>query len=163
MPARVGLIGHPISHSISPAFQQAAFDAIGFDARYEAWDVAPDALPRAVERLRSAALLGANVTVPHKVELLRLADRPDALGPPQIRGRVEFDQVQFGYVDGEPVLNDLSFQVEGRVQFTGHHPDRRRRRSRVKPRRNHLWTIRARLINGVILISRQIAEGFSRL
>ena len=33
-----GLIGHPIAHSRSPAMQQAAFDALGFPARYELWD-----------------------------------------------------------------------------------------------------------------------------
>ncbi len=79
MTATIALIGHPVAHSISPALQQAALDALAFDARYEVWDVPPNELPQAVERLRSAAVLGANVTVPHKVELLRLADRPDAL------------------------------------------------------------------------------------
>ena len=49
------------------------------DARYEAWDVPPAELPHAVERLRAGGVLGANVTVPHKVELLRHADRVDAL------------------------------------------------------------------------------------
>ena len=79
MTATIALIGHPVAHSISPALQQAALDEVGIDARYEAWDVPPDELPQAVERLRSAAVLGANVTVPHKVELLRRADRPDAI------------------------------------------------------------------------------------
>ncbi|MEZ4501648.1 MAG: shikimate dehydrogenase [Dehalococcoidia bacterium] len=75
----IALLGHPVAHSISPRFQQAALDAMGVDARYEAWDVLPADLPIAVERLRSAELLGANVTVPHKVEIRRLVDRPDAL------------------------------------------------------------------------------------
>ena len=42
MTARVGLIGHPLTHSISPRFQQAAFDALGIDARYQAWDIEPE-------------------------------------------------------------------------------------------------------------------------
>jgi shikimate dehydrogenase len=75
----IALIGHPVAHSLSPRFQQAALDALGIDARYEAWDVAPADLPVAVERLRSGSVLGANVTVPHKVAILRLVDRPDAL------------------------------------------------------------------------------------
>lgn len=73
------LLGHPVAHSISPAFQQAAFDACGIDARFEAWDVPPAELAIAVERLRSGDALGANVTVPHKVEAMRLVDRPDAI------------------------------------------------------------------------------------
>ncbi|MDP6604630.1 MAG: shikimate dehydrogenase [Dehalococcoidia bacterium] len=75
----IALLGHPVAHSLSPHFQQAALDAAGVDARYEAWDTLPASLPQAVERLRSAGLLGANITVPHKVEALRLIDRPDAL------------------------------------------------------------------------------------
>lgn len=79
MTQRIALIGHPVAHSLSPAFQQAALDALGVDARYEAWDLLPEELPMAAERLRSAELLGANVTVPHKQAMLRLVDRPDAL------------------------------------------------------------------------------------
>ena len=61
---QIALLGHPISHSISPMFQQAALDALGIDARYEAWDTTPEDLPATVERLRSGDFLGANVTVP---------------------------------------------------------------------------------------------------
>ena len=77
MTATIALLGHPVAHSISPAFQQAALDALGVDARYEAWDTPPADLPAALERLRDPALLGANVTVPHKLEALRLADQAD--------------------------------------------------------------------------------------
>lgn len=79
MTKRIALIGHPVAHSISSAFQQAALDACGIDARYEGWDTPPEDLRIAVERLRSGDLLGANVTVPHKVAAMRLVDRPDAL------------------------------------------------------------------------------------
>lgn len=79
MTLTIALLGHPVAHSLSPRFQQAALDAIGLDARYEAWDVAPADLPIAAERLRSGSVLGANVTVPHKIAILRLIDRPDAL------------------------------------------------------------------------------------
>lgn len=79
MTRTIALIGHPVAHSLSPMFQQAALDALGVDARYEAWDLLAEDLPMAAERLRSADLLGANVTVPHKQAMLRFIDRPDAL------------------------------------------------------------------------------------
>ncbi|MFN8585202.1 MAG: shikimate dehydrogenase [Dehalococcoidia bacterium] len=79
MTQRIALLGHPVAHSISPRFQQAALDALAIDARYEAWDVPPADLPIALERLRSAELLGANVTVPHKEAVFRLVDRLDPL------------------------------------------------------------------------------------
>ena len=72
--ARVGVIGRPVAHSISPRFQQAAFDALGLDARYEAWDAAPDALPALVEGLREPDALGANVTIPYKEAVVRHVD-----------------------------------------------------------------------------------------
>src|SRR5690606_31903297 len=63
----------------SPAMQQAALDALGIGARYEAWDTRPEDLRIAFERLRSGDLLGANVTVPHKVAAMSLVDRLDAV------------------------------------------------------------------------------------
>lgn len=79
MTQTIALLGHPVAHSLSPLFQQAALDALAVDARYEAWDVRPADLSIAVERLRSGSVLGANVTVPHKIAAMRLIDRPDAL------------------------------------------------------------------------------------
>lgn len=57
----------------------AAFEALGLDGRYEAWDVPPAALPAALERLRaSSTLFGANVSVPHKLAVLPLVDEVSA-------------------------------------------------------------------------------------
>ncbi|MFN2321340.1 MAG: shikimate dehydrogenase [Trueperaceae bacterium] len=78
--ARLALFAHPAGHSVSPAMQQAALDASGLCARYEAIDVAPDALAAAVAALRSAPWWGANVSVPHKETVVPLLDdlRPTA-------------------------------------------------------------------------------------
>ena len=75
MTARVGLIGHPLDHSISPHFQQAAFDALGIDARYDAWDLPPEQLQDFIAGLRRPDALGANVTIPYKEAALRSVDR----------------------------------------------------------------------------------------
>ena len=77
MPQRLGIIGHPIGHSISPLFQQAALDAIGLDATYQAWDVAPDEVGEFVARMRQDGTLGINVTVPHKEAVIPLLDEVD--------------------------------------------------------------------------------------
>jgi len=77
MPQRLGIIGHPIGHSISPVFQQAALDAIGFDGAYEAWDVAPDGVGEFVAGLRAPGTLGINVTVPHKEAVIPFLDEVD--------------------------------------------------------------------------------------
>ena len=77
MPQRLGIIGHPIGHSISPLFQQAALDAIEFDGTYEPWDVAPDGVGGFVSGLRSPGTLGINVTVPHKEAVIPFLDEVD--------------------------------------------------------------------------------------
>lgn len=72
---RILLLGHPVEHSLSPAFQQAAFDSIGLPVKYEAMDVAPADLARVVAELRADPLvMGANVTVPHKEKIAPLLD-----------------------------------------------------------------------------------------
>ena len=75
MTKRVVLIGHPVAHSLSGAMQQAAFDELGIDGRYELWDRAPIELADSVNELRSEDFLGANVTIPHKERVVPMVDR----------------------------------------------------------------------------------------
>ena len=74
MTARVGIIGYPLGHSISPAFQQAALDELEIDARYETWPTPPEELAARVDFLRASDVLGANVTVPHKQAVMPMLD-----------------------------------------------------------------------------------------
>jgi shikimate dehydrogenase len=76
--AKLGIIGFPISHSISPVFQQAALDHLRIDATYQAWEVAPKDVQRFVQGLRSPEMLGINVTVPHKEAVIPYLDEFDA-------------------------------------------------------------------------------------
>ena len=77
MVLRVGIIGYPIRHSISPVFQQAAFDCLSLEARYQAWEVEPGSLGQFIGGLRSADTLGVNVTVPHKEAVMPHLDAID--------------------------------------------------------------------------------------
>lgn len=74
LPGRVVLLGHPVAHSLSPVFQNAAIAAAGLSARYEAMDVAPQDLARVVASLRTDRGAG-NVTVPHKEAVAALCGR----------------------------------------------------------------------------------------
>lgn len=69
-----GVIGDPVEHSLSPFMHNAAFDALGIDARYELWGTSLDDLPARVASLREPEVLGANVTVPHKQAVMPLLD-----------------------------------------------------------------------------------------
>ena len=74
MTARIGIIGYPLGHSISPAFQQAALDELEIDARYVTWPTPPEELAARVDSLRASDVLGANVTVPHKQAVMPMLD-----------------------------------------------------------------------------------------
>lgn len=66
----VGLIGHPVEHSFSPPMHNAAFEALGMDYAYVAFDVNPNDLKSAVEGARAMNIKGFNVTIPHKIEVM---------------------------------------------------------------------------------------------
>jgi shikimate dehydrogenase len=74
---QVGLVGYPVSHSLSPIMQQAAFDALEIDARYFLWETPKDQLSRKIDSLRSPDFLGANITIPYKEDVLHLVDDCD--------------------------------------------------------------------------------------
>jgi shikimate dehydrogenase len=72
--ARVALLGYPAGHSRSPGMHNAAFRRLGLDWRYEAIEVEPERFERVVRELPGEGFVGANVTIPHKLRALELAD-----------------------------------------------------------------------------------------
>jgi len=71
---RCAVLGYPVEHSRSPAMQNAAFRALGLDWSYEAIAVEPERLSEVVRDLVEQGYAGANVTIPHKLRALELAD-----------------------------------------------------------------------------------------
>ncbi|HET7586292.1 MAG TPA: shikimate dehydrogenase [Gemmatimonadaceae bacterium] len=74
VPGRLVLLGHPVAHSLSPHFQNAALRHCGLPLAYEALDVPPATLDQIIEELRRENGAG-NVTVPHKVAMAARCDR----------------------------------------------------------------------------------------
>ena len=72
---RLAVLGHPVSHSRSPAIQNAALGALELeDWEYTAIEVAPEVFELKVREMARGDFAGANVTVPHKRAALALAD-----------------------------------------------------------------------------------------
>ena len=73
---RLAVLGHPVSHSRSPAMQTAALEALGLAGEwsYEALDLSPEELATQTKALPEQGFVGANVTIPHKQAALALAD-----------------------------------------------------------------------------------------
>ena len=69
-----GVIGYPVSHSLSPVFQNAAFSFLGIDAVYVPFEIKPEDLREALAGLKKARVRGLNVTIPHKEAVVGLAD-----------------------------------------------------------------------------------------
>ena len=107
MTVQVALLGSPVSQSLSPRMQNAAFAARGLDWHYTAFDV--EDVVGAVGALRTLGFAGANVTIPHKQAVVAACDE----------------------ADGEAV-NTLVFR-DGRVLGLQHRP-RDPRRDRVESR-----------------------------
>ena len=72
-----GLIGHPVEHSFSPPMHNSAFNALNMDWAYVAFDVDPLNLKSAIEGAKSLNIRGLNVTIPHKIEVMRYLDEID--------------------------------------------------------------------------------------
>jgi shikimate dehydrogenase len=72
----LGVLGAPVTHSRSPAMQNAALEALGLDYVYLAFAVAPGRLHDAIAGAQALGVRGLNVTIPHKEAVLALC-RPD--------------------------------------------------------------------------------------
>jgi shikimate dehydrogenase len=73
LPGRLVLLGHPVSHSLSPVFQNAALRASDIPLVYEALDVGGRELRSVLRQLRASNGAG-NVTIPHKITVHDLCD-----------------------------------------------------------------------------------------
>jgi shikimate dehydrogenase len=74
---RLGLVGYPISHSLSPRLHASALEALDLEGEYKLYQVAPgdnDGLVELIESVRSGSLNGLNVTIPYKQTVIPLLD-----------------------------------------------------------------------------------------
>jgi shikimate dehydrogenase len=73
----VGLLGHPLAHSLSPRMQNAGFAALGLDWAYVPLPTPPEWLGDAIRGLVAMGVAGANVTIPHKEAVIGFCDELD--------------------------------------------------------------------------------------
>ncbi|MFN7348188.1 MAG: shikimate dehydrogenase [Dolichospermum sp.] len=68
----LGVIGHPIEHSLSPLMHNAALTKLGLDYVYLPFPVAPENLTTAIAGFASIGVVGFSITIPHKQAILPL-------------------------------------------------------------------------------------------
>jgi shikimate dehydrogenase len=76
-PVRLGVLGDPVSHSLSPQMQNAALRHAGINAQYARFHILPNELKDALNLVRELDFIGLNLTVPHKIAALHLVDELD--------------------------------------------------------------------------------------
>lgn len=71
----LGIIGHPLSHTLSPILHNWGFREMGIKASYHVWDTPPEKLLSFMAALRTLPIHGASVTIPHKEAVMPLVDK----------------------------------------------------------------------------------------
>lgn len=75
----VGLIGNPVEHSFSPPMHNAAFKELGLDYAYLPFNVEPENLKTAIEGAEALNIKGFNVTIPHKINVMKYLKELDPI------------------------------------------------------------------------------------
>ena len=68
------LIGHPISHSQSPVFQNPAFQHLGINSVYLALDIQQNDFDSVISALKKMQIMGLNITLPYKKDIIEFTD-----------------------------------------------------------------------------------------
>ncbi|MFX1483811.1 MAG: shikimate dehydrogenase [Promethearchaeota archaeon] len=70
---RIVIVGHPLGHSLSPIMHNAAFSAMGLDTElhYDSLQLRPDELSNLIDDIKNEIILGANITIPYKTEIMK--------------------------------------------------------------------------------------------
>ena len=71
------VIGDPIDHSLSPNIHSAAFRELDLDSSYIAYRIPKDELEEGIEGLKKIKISGFNITIPHKIEMMKYLDKID--------------------------------------------------------------------------------------
>ncbi len=73
-PIRLGVLGDPVAHSLSPAMHNAALAESGLALRYAALKISPNELDEALDLMCRHGFVGCNLTLPHKITARSLVD-----------------------------------------------------------------------------------------
>lgn len=71
------VIGDPIDHSLSPNIHSAAFRELDLDSSYIAYRIPKGELKEGIEGLKKIKINGFNITIPHKIQMMKHLDKID--------------------------------------------------------------------------------------
>jgi len=119
-----GIFGHPVKHSLSPDMHNSAFNTLGLNSVYVAFDIDPESIEEATRAIRVMGIRGINITIPHKQTIIPYLDEvsPDA----KLTGAVNTVKNENGKLLGyntdvggflRAIREDLDFSPEGNTLF----------------------------------------------
>ena len=76
-PIRLGVLGDPVEHSLSPQMQNAALKHCKIDMQYARFRILPEAFREAVKLIRELKFIGVNLTIPHKIGAVEMMNDLD--------------------------------------------------------------------------------------
>ena len=106
----LGIFGHPIGHSLSPIIHNKWFKKYNLNCIYTAFDILPKNLKSAINSIKPLNIVGINITVPHKVNVMKYLDFTDsnAKNIGSVNTIVNKNNKLFGYnSDYEGFIKDL--------------------------------------------------------
>lgn len=119
-PGLLGIVGHPVRSSLSPAMQEAALRRLRLDACYRVFEIGPGEVPDVLRALAPLGFWGINVTTPYKELVVPLLD---ALDPEAAAiGAVNTVVVRGGRLIGHNTDAEgfrLALELEGRTALRG--------------------------------------------
>ena len=71
------VIGDPIDHSLSPNIHNSAFRELDLDCTYIAYKIPKNELNYGLDALKKIKISGFNVTIPHKIDIMKFLDGTD--------------------------------------------------------------------------------------
>jgi len=116
-----GIIGYPVTHSVSPQMHNAAYAKLGLNYCYLPISVKPEDLERVLEGIRILSFAGVNVTIPHKEAVVTHLDEVTKIA--RLIGAVNVILVQEGHLIGyntdgpgfiDSLREDAGFEVAGK-------------------------------------------------
>lgn len=117
-----GIIGYPVKHSLSPLMHNAAFACLKINAEYKLFEVKPEDLGVFLKSCSKENILGLNVTIPHKEQVISFLDTlsPEAKLIAAVNTiKVSGNKLEGFNTDGEGFLRhlnqDLGFNPQGKI------------------------------------------------
>ena len=120
-PKLTGILGYPVTHSVSPQMHNAAYAKLGLNYCYLPISVKPEDLERVLEGIRILGLAGVNVTIPHKEAVVTHLDEVTKIA--RLIGAVNVILIQEGRLIGyntdgpgfiDSLREDAGFDVKGK-------------------------------------------------